>query len=328
MPFHLHFGEQDLLHCRFAISPIWETQAAIGTLGRPASHGYHLPWLRRIKDAAAELDLAPLLRLMPQRGRNPDFWCPPPTSALDTFEDELARVRATPADAAYTDLHETLADQPGALESPMGQRLLADPAAAVQFLADRLEQAWHRLIAPEWPRLRALLEADVAYHSRVLAAVGFRSLLGELNPNLRWEGSTLTVVSSLGEYERTLHGEGLVLMPSVFTWPHVVSGQEEPWAPAIIYPARGIGGLWSDEGDRTPDALARLLGRARADVLCALTDPASTTALAHRLGLAPSSVSAHLSALKGAGLLVSRRYGHQVLYERTPLGIALAGAEG
>ncbi|MZE77244.1 ArsR family transcriptional regulator, partial [Streptomyces sp. SID5475] len=49
-----------------------------------------------------------------------------------------------------------------------------------------------------------------------------------------------------------------------------------------------------------------------------------TTGLARRLGLAPSSVSAHLSALRDAGLLTSHRYGHQVLYERTPLGIALA----
>ena len=43
------------------------------------------------------------------------------------------------------------------------------------------------------------------------------------------------------------------------------------------------------------------------------------------LGLAVSSVSAHLSVLRDAGLLTSRRYGHQVLYERTPLGSALAG---
>jgi hypothetical protein len=27
--------------------------------------------------------------------------------------------------------------------------------------------------------------------------------------------------------------------------------------------------------------------------------------------------------LRDSGLLVSRRYGHQVLYERTPLGMAL-----
>jgi DNA-binding transcriptional ArsR family regulator len=34
-------------------------------------------------------------------------------------------------------------------------------------------------------------------------------------------------------------------------------------------------------------------------------------------------VSAHLTVLRDAGLLTARRYGHQVLYERTPLGIAL-----
>jgi len=58
-------------------------------------------------------------------------------------------------------------------------------------------------------------------------------------------------------------------------------------------------------------------------VLCALGEPAP----ARLLGLAPSSVSAHLSVLRAAGLLTSRRYGHQVLYERTPLGIALAGPQ-
>lgn len=95
----------------------------------------------------------------------------------------------------------------------------------------------------------------------------------------------------------------------------------------MVYPARGIGGLWTESAGRTPDALARLLGRGRADVLCALGEPAGTSALANRLSLAPSSVSAHLSALRAAGLLTSRRYGHQVLYERTPLGIALAAQE-
>jgi DNA-binding transcriptional ArsR family regulator len=38
-------------------------------------------------------------------------------------------------------------------------------------------------------------------------------------------------------------------------------------------------------------------------------------------------VSAHLSVLRATGLLTSRRYGHQVLYERTPLGITLAGPQ-
>ncbi|MEV6949814.1 helix-turn-helix domain-containing protein, partial [Streptomyces sp. NPDC051172] len=78
---------------------------------------------------------------------------------------------------------------------------------------------------------------------------------------------------------------------------------------------------------RAPDVLVRLLGRGRAAVLAALDEPATTGALAHRLGLAPSSVSAHLTLLRDAGLLTARRYGHRVLYERTPLGIALVSSD-
>jgi DNA-binding transcriptional ArsR family regulator len=39
-------------------------------------------------------------------------------------------------------------------------------------------------------------------------------------------------------------------------------------------------------------------------------------------------LSEHLSALRDAGLLTSHRDRHQVIYERTPLGIAVAGASG
>lgn len=327
MPFHLYFDESDLLRCRFALSPLWETQEAVRTLSRPGRHGYHLPWLRRIREDAAALDLEPLWRLMPEGGHNPDFVCPPPVGPFTTFEEEIAAVRAVDPLVARDDMARALADRPGSLDSPTGRRLLADPARAVQELADLLERAWQVLVEPHWPRLRALLEADIAYHSRRLAEVGFERLLGEISPQLRWSGSTLTVVGTRGDHTRVLGGQGLVLMPSVFVWPDVVGGYEPPWLPAVIYPARGIGGLWTESAERTPEALARLLGRARADVLCALDEPAGTSALAHRLSLAPSSVSAHLSVLRTAGLLTSRRYGHQVLYERTPLGIALTAQD-
>lgn len=324
MPFHLHFDESDLLRCRFALSPIGETQAAVRVLARPERQGYHLPWLRRIRDAAAGLDLGPLWLLMNERGHSPDFFCPPPLGPLASFEEEIAGVRAVDPALAREDIAWALSDRPGGLDSPAGRAMLADPARTVRELADLLELAWRTLIEPHWPRLRALLEADVAYHSRRLAAVGFERLLSELSPQLSWADSTLTIARTSGRHSRVLGGQGLVLMPSVFAWPNVVGGFEAPWLPAVIYPARGIGGLWTEPGDRTPDVLARLLGRARADVLCALDEPAGTSALAHRLGLAPSSVSEHLSVLRSAGLLTSRRYGHQVLYERTPLGIALA----
>lgn len=109
---------------------------------------------------------------------------------------------------------------------------------------------------------------------------------------------------------------------------HVQLGFDPPWQPTPVHPARGIAALWSEPAGHTPDALVRLLGRGRATVLAALTDPTTTTALARRPDLAPSSVSVHLTTLRDAGLLVARRYGHQVLYERTPLGMAPASGGG
>ncbi|GHF84662.1 DUF5937 family protein [Streptomyces filamentosus] len=326
MPYHLVFGETDPLRIRFAVSPLWEAQSAVRVLARPRQQGYHLPWLRRIAGAARELDLAPLHLLMPERGHSPDFLYPPPLGPAASFEEELAAVRAVDPALAGPDLARALAGTPGAAESAEGRAMVADPARAVARLADLLEAAWEALVAPEWPRLRALLEADVAYHSRRLAEGGLERLLGELHPSFSWDPATavLAVGAYRGRHVRALGGRGLVLMPSVFIWPEVVSGFEEPWQPTVVYPARGIGGLWSGPRERTPEALARLLGPVRADVLCALDEPMGTTALAHRLGRAPSSVSAHLAVLRDAGLLTSRRYGHQVLYERTPLGIAVS----
>ena len=72
------------------------------------------------------------------------------------------------------------------------------------------------------------------------------------------------------------------------------------------------------------DALARLLGRTRAALLESLAEPASTHTLARRHNLAASTVSEHLSALRDARLITSRRQRHAVMYQQTRLGAALA----
>ncbi|RNG27436.1 ArsR/SmtB family transcription factor [Streptomyces botrytidirepellens] len=327
MPLHLRFGKDDLLRCRFAVSPLGQTHEAVRTLRRRERHGYHLPWLRRVRDAVAGLDLSELWLLMPVRGGyTPDFLGRPPEEPYASFEDELARVRATDADTAHRELSRSLACTRGAAATPAGAAMLDDPAGAVHRLADLTEKAWRLLVEPDWPRLRSLLEADIAYRSRQLADGGLERLFADLRPGLAWADGTLRVRTRYqAVMNQELGGRGVLLMPSVFVWPDVVSGFAPPWQPTVIYPARGVGRLWREPDAGAAQALGRLLGANRAAVLAALEEPASTTALAHRLGLAPSSVSAHLTVLRAAGLLVSRRRGHQVLYERTPLGMTLAG---
>ncbi|MFF7699501.1 ArsR/SmtB family transcription factor [Streptomyces lydicus] len=326
MPLHLRFDADDLLRIRFAVSPLCETHEAVRTLRRADRHGYHTPWLRRMRAALAELDLTPLWLFMPSSppGYTPDFLGRPPDTPLADFGEELARLRATDPALARAEMAKSLACTPGGPESERGRAALADPAAAIHELAEVTGRAWHALLAPDWPRLRALLEAEIAYRSRQLADGGLRRLFADLHPRVTWSGDTLTVRTRTDFVQtQDLDGRGVLLLPSIFVWPDVVSGFDPPWQPTVIYPARGIGGLWSEP--ETGPALARLLGTNRAAVLAALDAPATTTALAHRLRLAPSSVSAHLSVLRAAGLLTAHRHGHEVHYERTPLGSALLG---
>ncbi|WBB62985.1 DUF5937 family protein [Streptomyces sp. WMMC500] len=327
MPVYMRFGPEDLLRCRFAVSPVFETHEAIRTLRRTERHPYHRPWLRRLGEAAAGLDLDLLWLFMPNGpGYTPDFLGGPPHAAYTSVADGLAHLRGTDPALAHAEMTLSLDSIPGAAESPLGRRLLADPAAAIALLADVTEQAWHALVEPFWPRLHDLLQADIDFRARQLASAGLEELFALLHARLSYADGLLTVrTKGRFRHERDLAGDGLLLMPSAFVWPDVVTGFQPPWQPTVIYPARGVGTLWADAGrPEAARALARLLGAGRAAVLAALDEPASTSALARRLDLAPSSVSAHLTVLKAAGLLTSRRERHRVLYERTPLGGALA----
>lgn len=214
--------------------------------------------------------------------------------------------------------------RPVAAQIGPGRAALDDPAATVRRLADLTERVWHALLAPDWPRHRAVLEADIAHRSRQAAGGGLDALLTGLHPGIGWAGHTLTLrmYGDLADAQRA-DGRGVLLMPSVFVWPDVVSGFARPWQTTVIYPARGMGGLQDAAAPSPSQALAQLLGHQRAAVLTGLTAPASTTELAPRHGLAPSTVPAHLSVLREAGLLTSRREGHYVLYGRTESGDAL-----
>ncbi|GAA1469184.1 winged helix-turn-helix domain-containing protein [Nocardiopsis exhalans] len=111
-------------------------------------------------------------------------------------------------------------------------------------------------------------------------------------------------------------------MPSAFIWPELILISEEPWQPTLVYPARGVGDLWTTTGS-PPEALAKVMGRTRARILTRLNTPQTTRDLARTLDLAPATASASLTALRDAGLLESWRVGREVFYTRSPLGSAL-----
>jgi DNA-binding transcriptional ArsR family regulator len=319
----LVFGRDDPARVRFAISPLWETMAALRVLLEPQRHRYNLPWLDAVRADLDRLELWPLLVLSPQTGWTPDFLTPAPAGPGTDIASLLAQVRATPPELVVREVKQSLTQRSREPAPEAAWRLLDDPLATRAMLADLLEQCWQLLIAPHWPRLSDLLQADMLHRTQLLGDYGLERVLGELDHRARWTGEALVIdVPSAGRHE--LAGAGLLLLPSVFVWPGLAAVIDPPARPALIYPARGIAELWQPAPTNHSQALARLLGQTRAALLESLAEPAATHTLARRHGLAPSTVSEHLTVLHHAGLITRRRHRHTVIYQQAPLGTEVA----
>jgi DNA-binding transcriptional ArsR family regulator len=313
-------GGEDLLRSRFALSPLFELDGLLRRLAGLSQHRLPAPWLTRVTPSYRQLRQNPAFRAAlalhaPKQGAA--FTAPPPQSLAQTIEDDLKAVRATPLHQAREEIagiHPVTDDE--------AQAVLDSPDV-VRRLAEVLEQAWHDLLAPDWPQLRAICERDVVHRAGRLAQQGWLEALDGLHARVRWRDNGIEVLRTSGDRTVDLKGEGLLLVPSVFVWPGVAVHHEDPWPKALVYPARGVAALWETT---TPDpgALADLLGRSRAQLLLALDTPASTTQLARSLGLAVGAVGDHLTVLRKAGLLDRVRSGRSVLYHRTPIGDAIA----
>jgi DNA-binding transcriptional ArsR family regulator len=317
----------DALRFRFAVSPVGEVARLARAMANPKTfaHGAHAAWLRQQQPALARLreqhDLRPLIALLSARpDYYPDFLTPSPATPLGEFDDELARVRETPAEQVEEEIAKCL-ERVEILDRLIERQLRSREAGAL--LADLLAALWDAVVAPAWPRLRDLLERDVLHRSRLLARGGLASLFADLEPLVTLRERTL-VVELTTEATCVPGGEGLRLMPSAFIWPYALVVDESP--PTLIYPSRGVASLFW-EPDSPDGAVAKLIGPTRAEILELVAEPNHTSALARGLGRSPGNVADHLKVLRSCGLVARARIGRNVVYARTPLADALlAGA--
>lgn len=312
----LRLTELDLLRLRFAVSPLWETLAAARVLTTRATTPALRPWLDRIDPGA--LDLSRLAAVQAPHGYTPDFLTPAPLAGERSIDAELDLVRQTPVAVVRAELERCL--QQRGLDRLL-QELVRRPARARAQLAHDLEQVWSHLVAPSWPRLHRVLAGDVDHRSRRLVDGGIAALLEDLDPAVTWKDSTLRVDGILAE-RRHLSGEGVVLLPSAFQAGRPVVVLDPPYQPTLIYLARGVATAW-ESSPAPAEALVRLLGRGRADLLAVLDEPAGTGVLAVLLGRSAGTVSEHLQTLRVSGLVDVRRTGQWSRWSRTSLGDAL-----
>lgn len=307
--------EDDVGAVRFGISPLCELGLSIRAIRDPSRFPLQLGWLRRTEAARARLDQRVLMGLIDDRLWTPDFLNPRPTSPLTRLDDEFRALAATPADVFRADLVAVHGHVPAVFSG--------SPDRALARIISTLRQLWETCFEPYWPRMRAVLEADIVFRGRQIAQTGVASMLNHLAPpRIEYEHGVVVVhLRDPAPRTQAIDGEGLTLVPTMFT--RRASAPVGDGPPMIMYSARGQGALWETERVANPAAVAAVLGETRATLLTALADPASSTELGVRFGVSASAVNQHLRVLREAGLLVSTRYGRSVLYLRSELGSAL-----
>ncbi|MEV7025931.1 DUF5937 family protein [Kitasatospora sp. NPDC093558] len=313
----LSFTAADLASMRFAVSPMWELGPSLRLLASGRAHPVHRPWVEQVRPRLATVGPLRgwLAEIVPPAGYVPDFVNPAPAGPAPTLADELAAIRATPAERVRSDLDRLR--QYGDGLGPRLRALYADPLAGLARLTEAFEAYWEVALAPYWARIHAALDADVLHRARQVAEHGAACVLNDLHAELRWADDTLRLERRPKPLDRRTSGAGLLLIPSAFTGPGLLMRVAPPDPPQLAYPARGIGSLWEVRPATPNAALAAVLGRSRALLLVELDAPASTTELARRTGLSPAAVSQYLTALRDARLVSAHRAGRSVLYART-----------
>ncbi|MGD3112138.1 ArsR/SmtB family transcription factor [Streptomyces sp. YGL11-2] len=299
-------------------APLLELSLAFSMLQRRDAHPVFGPWRRRTARGMPRQARA-LLELVSPLGAGP-FFLDPPSPA---FDEGLERVLSTPRAAARAELDRMCGIDRSL--SPWMRNLAAGERDAWQTLDQAIRSAHTSVLAENWPDIRAGFQTEIAWRARVLAQQGLHATLSGLCPSLRWRGLTLEARSPRDQ-EFTLHGQGIILQPSLLWADHLLAAAYPDGRFVLIYPAltplplRGPGA--------SDDPLTPLVGATRARALRLLVRQHTTTDLARELSVTPAAASMQAKTLRQAGLIVSQRDGKAVWHWCTPLGLGLLAANG
>jgi hypothetical protein len=329
MVWRIHFTAEDLerIQVRPTLGPLAETVKAMGLLRcTQQPRAPYQQWRGQVKDRLTP-QMTALTALIPPGSKGVDL--PMLTGIAPTMEQGVRALLAVPreqllVEMEFTDRMHKLPAAVWAAAEIGGQARLQLAAAAVA--------AHQVLVEPYWTRIHACLHAEHVARLRTLAAGGPERLLASLQSQwVRWRPPVLEVLVP-ADYDVSLNGQGIALMPSVFVGqvPSLHQNPNDPRAvPWLVLPPTngrmGLRDLWDNPGPHGA-ALAALVGRNRAAVLRTIADGCSTTELAGRVGISLAAASQHASVLRDAGLITTHRQGSAVLHVLTPLGAELLHA--
>ncbi|MEH1101429.1 ArsR/SmtB family transcription factor [Micromonospora sp. CPCC 205561] len=311
----LTFGVQTLSRTRLSVSPAieaveWLKLAA--TARRHPVFGAPGPGAR---GALRHPDVKLLVDLLTATSASymPDLLTPKPRPGPSNkiLDAQLAEIESTgqhDVDAQVLGTVEAHAGRP----LPTRLRRLAESGRLPRRLAAGLAEFWRETLQDDWPSLQTVLDRDIAARSRVSARHGIGRVFDGLHPAVHWVRDSL-VIDTRHDHLVDLSDHDFVLAATAFTWPTLMFQVDHADQATLYYPAGGLG----TADRRGPAGLPGVIGTMRATLLTDLGVARSTAELATRHGVAASTVSYHLSALRRAELVSRHQDGRHVLYQRT-----------
>ncbi|MZD09902.1 metalloregulator ArsR/SmtB family transcription factor [Streptomyces sp. SID5785] len=198
------------------------------------------------------------------------------------------------------------------------QRLLDDPPAIRAWFRRLLQDCDEAFFADVWARVQHQLAADARHTTQLLRHKGLREALTSVSAAVSMDEAGDAVVVDKMSVGQTSVGDGsLFLVPTSLGRPHLFVVHRHGWQPTILYPVAA-----GTPGPRTPSVaeltlrMSALAHPVRMRLCRHLARGAYTTGeLADAHGMTAPEISRHLSVLKKAGLVTTRRHGRYVQHQ-------------
>ncbi|MBV7695949.1 DUF5937 family protein [Streptomyces sp. TRM70350] len=209
------------------------------------------------------------------------------------------------------------------------KRLLADPPRVRAWLRQFLQDCDEAFFSDVWARVRHPLAADARHKTELLRRKGLGEALASVSSAVTLDGDgTRITVDKLAQGRTTTADGGLLLIPTSLGWPHLMVLHRYGWQPVLHYPV-------SSQELASPPSVEQLTLR-----MTALSHPLrmricrhlarssfTTSELATAHGVTAPEISRHLSVLKKAGLIITRRRGRYVLHQLDVTVVARLGSD-
>ncbi|MCX4698925.1 DUF5937 family protein [Streptomyces sp. NBC_01352] len=222
-----------------------------------------------------------------------------------------------------------LAAARGPQQVRFSERLLADPPRIRAWLRQFLEDCDAAFFAETWSRLRHQLASDARHKTDLLRRRGLAEALASISPAVALdESATRITVDKLGDGRTATRDGGLLLIPTSLGRPHLMVLHRYDWQPVLHYPVGSPELAAPPSVEQLTLRMAALSHPVRMRLCRSLARSAFTTSeLTQVHGMTAPEISRHLSVLKKAGLVTTRRRGRYVLHQLDVTVVARLGSD-